>query len=604
MATNDMGTTSRGIQYPTKATQFASADWWKRLADSVNTALGEAIKDSGWNRGVIPGSTNIDDVRTVGAYSISRLNPPIGTPFPGESVTLEVLPTGTTFVLQRVTTQDGRGKVRAGGGDTLWVWSEWSDVGGRETRNLLDSGTDLDELREIGVYTVSRSAPVTGHPFAAAPSGTVEVIPSGTRFVTQRITTQDGVVAYRSGGGNNQWVWYDWVIDGASGALSGALTHSAGEVTGKWPTVDDIYATCNSFAEHDRVTHTSIGKTVKGKDIPLLTVGDPSKPAVFMSGSLHGDEPSPPGALFRFVRELLEAESLVLMDLCFYIIPVVNMDSWGVKRANANGIDLNRDWVNFSQPETIALRDFIKSKNIIAAVDMHSFGYPRQISMRIPETASGDLKTKSQELYDSAYLAVVNSGNLAREYAVAGDASRMRNGLAALNIPGILVEVPALSLTDTVPKPTLAWGAYAGALALSAVAHTAWKWTSSYKSDQLPLIPNSVPGSDTGWRRIALPSGASGTLLVRRKGDAVHVQAANINGLTGYNTLVTLPAGMRPKLTAYFSMTGSAVLQVTAGGALQINSATAAGYHVGGLDYLADHQPFPASADYPGTAEN
>ena len=109
---------------------------------------------------------------------------------------------------------------------------------------------------------------------------------------------------------------------------------------------------------------------------------------------------------------------------------------------------------------------------------------------------------------------------------------------------------------------------------------------------------------DTGWRRIALPTGASGTLLARRAGDTVHVQAANINGLSGSNTVATLPTGMRPKISTYSPLTGSAALQVTTGGALQINTATATSYHVGGLSFLADHQAFPAAANYPGTTES
>ncbi|MNM99805.1 Zinc carboxypeptidase [compost metagenome] len=49
-------------------------------------------------------------------------------------------------------------------------------------------------------------------------------------------------------------------------------------------------------------------------------------------------------------------------------------------RANANGVDLNRDWEEFNQPETVALRDYFKreieqqGRELYFAIDFHSTG--------------------------------------------------------------------------------------------------------------------------------------------------------------------------------------------------------------------------------------
>jgi hypothetical protein len=63
-----------------------------------------------------------------------------------------------------------------------------------------------------------------------------------------------------------------------------------------------------------------------------------------------------------------------------YVVPLVNPDGVdnGHWRHNFGGIDLNRDWESFNQPETRAIRDFMKQKvsetggTFYFGVDFHS----------------------------------------------------------------------------------------------------------------------------------------------------------------------------------------------------------------------------------------
>ena len=102
-----------------------------------------------------------------------------------------------------------------------------------------------------------------------------------------------------------------------------------------------------------------IGQSVLGKPIYKLQFGT-GKIRILMWSQMHGNESTTTKALFDFINFLYSntKESSVILDhFTFCMLPMLNPD--GAKlytRKNANGIDLNRDAQNLSQPESIALR--------------------------------------------------------------------------------------------------------------------------------------------------------------------------------------------------------------------------------------------------------
>jgi hypothetical protein len=164
-------------------------------------------------------------------------------------------------------------------------------------------------------------------------------------------------------------------------------------------------------SEHpDLVALSSIGKTVQGRDIWLVTVSsaNPSraKREVLFDAGFHGSEVVGPEVMLRYAKWLVQhpdATARKILDgWVTYVIPMVNAD--GVEagkgqkvgkkaRKNAHGVDLNRnfdwDWDKagsstlsadsyrgpsvFSEPESRAVRDFILSKrNLALYLDGHS----------------------------------------------------------------------------------------------------------------------------------------------------------------------------------------------------------------------------------------
>ena len=103
-----------------------------------------------------------------------------------------------------------------------------------------------------------------------------------------------------------------------------------------------------------------IGKSVLEKPIYKLQIGTGEK-KILMWSQMHGNESTTTKALFDFINFLHSTTSdseIILKKFTFCIIPMLNPD--GAKaytRENANGIDLNRDAQNLSQPESKVLRN-------------------------------------------------------------------------------------------------------------------------------------------------------------------------------------------------------------------------------------------------------
>ncbi len=126
-----------------------------------------------------------------------------------------------------------------------------------------------------------------------------------------------------------------------------------------------------------------VGQSVMGKPIKLLKINTgKAKQSIILIGRQH--PPEVPGgtiSLMSFVNTLLSGSDLAKSfneQFEILLFPLLNPDGVdeGTWRHNANGQDLNRDWVKFSQPETQAVRDWIKNSKTERAfrfgIDFHT----------------------------------------------------------------------------------------------------------------------------------------------------------------------------------------------------------------------------------------
>lgn len=102
------------------------------------------------------------------------------------------------------------------------------------------------------------------------------------------------------------------------------------------------------------------------------------KTPVFLNNNIHGNEWEGTDAALRLIEELARAKDARTASLLagnrIYVNLTANPDGRiAGTRANANGFDLNRDFVTASQPETRAMRRIAVDKQPAVMLDLHGY---------------------------------------------------------------------------------------------------------------------------------------------------------------------------------------------------------------------------------------
>lgn len=109
----------------------------------------------------------------------------------------------------------------------------------------------------------------------------------------------------------------------------------------------------------EKIPAEIIGQSVLGKPIYKYTIGTGTT-RIFMWSQMHGNESTTTKALFDFLNVIhsdKETGAKLLQKFTFCFLPMVNPDGAEFyTRENANKVDLNRDSVDLSQPESLLLR--------------------------------------------------------------------------------------------------------------------------------------------------------------------------------------------------------------------------------------------------------
>lgn len=136
------------------------------------------------------------------------------------------------------------------------------------------------------------------------------------------------------------------------------------------------------MAARPGISVSVLGSSRQGRPIHRLDVNEGGRDVLFLVGRQHPPEVSGAVAMFSFIETLLDDTDLALRFRDRYrivAIPLLNPDGVlnGNWRHNQGGVDLNRDWDPFTQPETKLVRTLLDELDANGArarmsIDFHS----------------------------------------------------------------------------------------------------------------------------------------------------------------------------------------------------------------------------------------
>lgn len=213
-----------------------------------------------------------------------------------------------------------------------------------------------------------------------------------------------------------------------------------------YPTYDIYINLMNEFATQypDICKLVDLGESVDGRKILFLKISDnintnEAEPRVMYSSTMHGDETPPYVLMLRFIDYLLSNYNQkpkitqLINNLEIWINPLANPDGTyangnntvsGARRFNFNGVDLNRNFPDFTagtnpdgnnwQPENIIIMHLTDSLHFVLSANMHTgaevINYPWDTQSILP--ADNNWWCMASKTYADTTIAYSHSGYL------------------------------------------------------------------------------------------------------------------------------------------------------------------------------------------------
>ncbi|MEZ4985418.1 MAG: M14 family metallopeptidase [Saprospiraceae bacterium] len=167
----------------------------------------------------------------------------------------------------------------------------------------------------------------------------------------------------------------------------------------------DVYQWCQQQAIHQDASFKVVGKSALGRDLPHLAIGEGSpkgKPTIVVISRQHPPEVTGYFSMQAFVETLLDDTPLAnafRKRYNIWVFPLMNPDGvdLGHWRHNTGGIDLNRDWAFYHQPEVRNVAGYIvettkvNKNEVVLGLDFHSTFYDVYYTSAAPITAQSRL---------------------------------------------------------------------------------------------------------------------------------------------------------------------------------------------------------------------
>lgn len=234
-------------------------------------------------------------------------------------------------------------------------------------------------------------------------------------------------------------------------------------------------------ASSGRVTTTRIGTSAGGHPLSLYAVGHPAPKeartaaagsTLLLNCSIHGDEPSGREGCLTLARDMATTQDprwkrFLSTTTVLFVNP--NPDGWVANtRTNSKKVDLNRDFLALTQPETKALARVIRDYRPDVLNDLHEYGtrqdyawsaltlWPRNrntdptvhaLSKRMVREYTAP-RIVSEGMTNSDYGRLVKDGEPYLQIAGDGQGRILRNYAGLRHVVGQLTEAASDPVTD------------------------------------------------------------------------------------------------------------------------------------------------------------
>ena len=172
----------------------------------------------------------------------------------------------------------------------------------------------------------------------------------------------------------------------------------------------------------DLIKTEVLTKSVEGRELFVVYFSegefgaDENKIKILIFAQQHGNEQSGKEAALLLINELQKPENQYLFDkIDFALIPQMNPDgSEKNQRRNGNGMDLNRNHLILTEPETIALHKFFNKYLFEVTMDVHEYwpfgeewkklGYRRNFDVTVGAVTNINISDKIRNISYQKYL--------------------------------------------------------------------------------------------------------------------------------------------------------------------------------------------------------
>ncbi|MEP5612149.1 MAG: M14 family metallopeptidase [Cyclobacteriaceae bacterium] len=180
-----------------------------------------------------------------------------------------------------------------------------------------------------------------------------------------------------------------------------------------WVSAQEVFSAKSTYdwidsfiASKSFISKKSAGKSLLDQDVFVLSSeSEETKSSAVLVARQHPPEVPGGSIAFKAFFENIMSESDLAASFRekfnLYVFPLINPDGadLGNWRHNANGVDLNRDWEDFTQPETRIVRDFVtnkveqEGKSISFGIDFHT-SYSGPYLLILDSANEANMKTR------------------------------------------------------------------------------------------------------------------------------------------------------------------------------------------------------------------